>query len=206
MEALAATGWIIIPDILSSADAVGLVQACEEAIATLGNDVRSGDKPSSGTRRLCDLLDRVPAAAAVAADERLLAPVRRLLGLRVALGAVTYRSPRPGFGEQRLHADDRPKLTPGPDRIATVIVALTDFTVDNGATRIVPGSHRRPDLQRRSGSLDRHPDELLLQGPAGTAFVFSGHLLHSGTRNRSREPRPALQLSLGQAGPDYVGA
>ena len=81
----------------------------------------------------------------------------------------------------------------------TAVVALCDFTPDNGATSVIPGSHRRPDLQRRSGSLEYHPDELVLTGPAGTAFVFCGHLLHRGTRNRSTASRPALQVSWGRA-------
>ena len=94
-----------------------------------------------------------------------------------------------------LHADDAPKLDDAPSRVATAIVTLVEFTDTNGATRVVPGSHRRPDLQRRSGSLDSHPDEMTLTGPAGTAFVFDGHLLHSGTINRSDADRPALQIT-----------
>jgi len=53
--------------------------------------------------------------------------------------------------------------------VVTAIVALTDFTQTNGATRIIPGSHCRPDLQRQSGSLKDHPNQILLTGPTGTA-------------------------------------
>ncbi len=48
--------------------------------------------------------------------------------------------------------------------------------------------------------LGEHPDELVLTGRAGTAFLFCGHLLHRGTRNRSSEPRPAIQVSWRPAG------
>ncbi|MGK2947634.1 MAG: phytanoyl-CoA dioxygenase family protein [Acidimicrobiales bacterium] len=58
----------------------------------------------------------------------------------------------------------------------------------------MPGSHRRGDLQRQAGRLERHPDEIAREGPAGTAFVLSGHVLHAGGLNRSSGPRPALQL------------
>lgn len=88
-----------------------------------------------------------------------------------------------------------PTLDPLPDRVATAIVALVPFTAENGATRVVPGSHRRIDLQRRSGGLSSHPDERTLTCAAGDAFVFSGHLLHSGTPNRSDHERPALQIT-----------
>ena len=131
-------------------------------------------------------------------DPRLTAVVAAILGPNHWPGGVVYRSPRPGYGAQRLHADAVPQLDrSAPATCATAIVALTDFGPDNGATRVVPGSHRRPDLQRRSGSLDDHPDAVTLQGRAGTAFVFSGHLLHGGSLNRSDRPRPALQVVFG---------
>lgn len=72
------------------------------------------------------------------------------------------------------------------------IVSLCDFTDENGATAVLPGSHRRPDLQRRPRELSTSA-EVLLTGPAGTAFVFSAHLVHRGTKNRSGQDRPALQ-------------
>lgn len=133
----------------------------------------------------------------ITSHPRLLEAVTTLLGYDVELGAVVYRSPQPGFGGQRLHADDVPKMSPGPDRFASTILALTDFTADNGTTRVIPGSHRRPDLQRLSGNLESHPEEIRLTGITGTAFVFSGHLLHSGTVNHSSAARPALQITFG---------
>ena len=48
------------------------------------------------------------------------------------------------------------------------------------------------DGQRAADLAARLP----LIGPAGTAFVFGGHLLHRGTENRSSAPRPALQISF----------
>ncbi|OWY58791.1 hypothetical protein B7486_78065, partial [cyanobacterium TDX16] len=154
--------------------------------------LRPGDKAASGTHHLNELADRVPAALEAIGDERLLAVVHALVGPEAPAGDPSYRCPQPGYGGQRLHADSIPMLEVGPANVATCTIALTDFTEQNGATRIVPGSHRRPDQQRRSGNLESHPDERLLTGPAGTAFVFSGHLLHSGTPNRSARPRPAL--------------
>ncbi len=183
-----------MPGVLAPAAAAAVATACAADLDGLGRDARIGDKPHGGTRRLVDLVERVPAVAQVASDPRLLAPVHHLLGPAAVLDQLTYRSPEPGFGAQRLHADDLPMLEVGAARCATAIVALADFTADNGATRLVPGSHRRPDLQRQAGRLERHRDEIVLQGPAGTAFVLSGHVLHAGGLNRSDLPRPALQL------------
>ena len=192
-------GWIAVPGVLSGASARQLAEECREALAAIGDDVRVGDKQVSGTRRLVDLAERVPAVAAVVDHPDVRAAVGWFLGDDFTLGGITFRSAEPGFGEQRFHADAVPLLTPGPWQVVTAIVALCDFTADNGATAVIPGSHRRPDLQRHSGTLDRHPDELVLTGPAGTAFVFCGHLLHRGTRNHTPRPRPAIQVSWGRA-------
>ncbi len=182
---------------VSAIEAAGLAERCRRALAGIEDDVRVGDKQVSGTRRLVDLLERLPEVRPVVEHPDVRAAVAWFLGDGARLGGVTFRSAEPGFGEQRFHADDVPLMAPGQWRVVTAIVALCEFMPDSGATAVIPGSHRRPDLQRRSGSLDRHPDELVLTGPAGTAFVFSGHLLHRGTRNRSAAPRPALQVSWG---------
>lgn len=188
------TGWCAIPDLITPPEASRLADECMAILAELGADARTGDKTVQGTLHLVDLVERLPAVAALVGDEQLTGAVAQILGPRAALGETSFRCPRPGYGAQKLHADWLPQATVEPAVVATAIVALCDFTPDNGATRIVPGSHRRPDQQRRSGKLDDHPDEIVLTGRAGTAFVFSGHLLHSGTVNRSRQARPALQL------------
>jgi ectoine hydroxylase-related dioxygenase (phytanoyl-CoA dioxygenase family) len=67
--------------------------------------------------------------------------------------------------------------------------ALTDFTSTNGATRVVPGSHRW-----ESG---REPtDEEICQAcmPMGSALVYSGKVIHSGGANQEAEVRVGLYL------------
>jgi ectoine hydroxylase-related dioxygenase (phytanoyl-CoA dioxygenase family) len=74
-------------------------------------------------------------------------------------------------------------------------VALVDFTPDNGATRVVPGSHRTWSL-----TVPREPDiavadERIITCPAGSAIVFAESLVHSGTRNTSVTTRASLQVT-----------
>ena len=187
-------GWAAIPHLLSDDEVAAARSVCAELLRLPPTERRAGDKPAAGTHHLNELDDRSDLIRSLVERPLLTELVSTILGPRFDRCQVSYRSPQPSFGAQKLHADDLPKQAIGPDTIATAIVALTPFTADNGATRVVPGSHRRPDLQRRSGNLDHHPDEIVLTGHAGTAFVFSGHLLHSGTRNRSGSERPALQL------------
>jgi hypothetical protein len=192
-RALDDAGWVTIAGVLAPDEAAALAERCTEALSTLGLDFRVGDKAAAGTRRLTALIERVPEVRSVFDHPAIMAAVGHVLGPSPPDPDVTFRSPQPGFGGQYLHGDAAPLPAPGPFHVVTTIVALCPFAASNGATGIVPGSHRRPDLQRHSGRLDHHDDELVLTGPAGTAFVFNGHLLHRGRRNESDRPRPALQ-------------
>ena len=190
----AVTGQVAIPQILSTYEIAQINQFCLQIKRLPEEERRVGDKPHAGTHHLVEIDERIPLVDEVLDRAPLLVAVSELIGPSFERLQVSYRSPQPGYGAQKLHADGLPKLDDGPDILATAIVALVDFTATNGSTRVVPGSHRRPDLQRMAGRLENHPDEVRLVGPAGTAFVFSGHLLHSGTRNDSPAERPALQL------------
>ncbi len=188
-------GWMRLPGVLSPEAAQQLGRTCLDTLAGLGDhEVEIGDKAHAGTRRLVHLDQRLPEVSQVLDHPEVVAVVERILGPDPSLGEATFRCPFPGFGQQKLHADDLPLTDVNQTRGLTAVVPLVDFTADNGATRLIPGSHRRPDLQRRSGNLDGHEDEMVLSGRAGDMFLFSRHILHSGTKNRSDRPRPALQI------------
>jgi ectoine hydroxylase-related dioxygenase (phytanoyl-CoA dioxygenase family) len=185
-------GWVRAEAVLRPAAARSLDRACIELADSLA-DPGPGDKPHGATRRLTALDERLPETQQVVAD---LAPVvDQILTDGWWVDEVAWRSPGPGAGQQQLHADDVPRLGPDdPYRCATAIVTLVDVDAGNGATRVVDGSHRRPDLQRLSQTVDHLDGEHHLEGPAGTAWVFCGHLLHAGSQNNSDASRPVLQI------------
>ena len=188
------SGWLAIEGFLSAGDVAEVLAVCSELLDADASERSPRDKPVAGTRHLFELDERSEVVRAVVERPELTQAVSGFIGDSWDRFETSYRCPQPSFGGQRLHADDVPKLHDGPDAVATAIIALTEFTAKNGATRLIPGSHRRIDLQRHSGSLESHPDEIMLTGSAGTAFVFSGHVLHSGTANQSDHERPALQV------------
>ena len=102
------------------------------------------------------------------------------------LGTATYEH------ASRFHRDVRTFSYPFRLMI-NLLVMLDDFTLDNGATRLVPGSHRR---------LERPMDDVLEQrsiaavGPAGSIVLFDSNLWHSAAPNRSAAPRRALTLTF----------
>ena len=73
---------------------------------------------------------------------------------------------------------------PHPELQVASIIALEDFTAENGATRVVPGSHRWPR--------DRQPqlDELVAaEMPAGAAIIYLGSTIHGGGPNTTKTQR-----------------
>jgi ectoine hydroxylase-related dioxygenase (phytanoyl-CoA dioxygenase family) len=111
------------------------------------------------------------------------------------------RNPLPGFGQQGLHADWPTRSSLDEVHVMTALWLFDDFTPENGATRLVPGSHRvlEPLPKALAQPHARHPRERLATGAAGSVLVLNGHLWHSGTQNRSAGPRRAAQMVLVRA-------
>ena len=191
-DALDRDGYVVLPGILNAAQIAGARAALDRLIAQARLDPTWH---AGGTLHLLDLVNE-PAFDPVWKSERLLSAIVHIIGYDIRIGSVAYRGPKPGYGAQTLHADFTPGYR-GEYQVATAIVALVDFTPTNGATRVVPGSHT-PDnaIVAPSDSGAQHPAQRFVTCSAGSAIVFNGHLLHSGTRNESQETRPALQLTF----------
>ena len=97
----------------------------------------------------------------------------------------------PGEPAQVLHHDDAvyPLPRPHDQVVVTCMWPFDDFTDLNGATRLVPGSHRWTD---------RRPDEstevTIAEMPAGSVMFYVGTLWHGGGANRSDRPRLGVVL------------
>jgi ectoine hydroxylase-related dioxygenase (phytanoyl-CoA dioxygenase family) len=99
----------------------------------------------------------------------------------------------PGQGAQPLHRDRLAWGTHIPQNIEpqfNTIWALTDFTAENGATRVVPGSNHW-DWQRRALPEETTQAEMA----AGSVLLYSGSVLHSGGENRAQTSRLGLNIT-----------
>lgn len=122
---------------------------------------------------------------------RTLPVIEHVLGESIILGSLNARIVRPGDPEQGLHSDIRADLLnrDSPVMVNTVWL-LDDFTVANGGTRIVPGSHRSGHPGPPEGMEVRHVHQLV--APAGSVLVFNGQCWHGGGTNRTEARRHAL--------------
>ena len=127
-----------------------------------------------------------------------------VLGPDWHLGGLELRAPLPGCGHQGLHPDYFPgHRTHGPWRSLSAMWCISAFTLDNGALRVIPGSHRvdqNPvDALALGCEMGPHPAEVMVVAPAGSLILFNGaDLWHSGTFNYSPAPRLAVTTGLGR--------
>jgi ectoine hydroxylase-related dioxygenase (phytanoyl-CoA dioxygenase family) len=117
------------------------------------------------------------------------------------LGHLLQRGP--GSDEQWLHRDelvwsDVPR--PHPELQLASVIAFVDFTRENGATRVVPGSHRWADRwltpREQLGRPRPEPDQLAYaEMHAGSAVIYSGGTIHGGGANSTDVQRRGAHLS-----------
>ena len=108
------------------------------------------------------------------------------------LSAPTGIEIGPGEPAQILHRDDSiyPLPEPHQEVVLNTMWALDDFTVANGATRIVPGSHLW-----EPGRYPTDDDEVIqAEMPAGSVIFYGGHLFHGGGANQTDRPRLGVIL------------
>jgi ectoine hydroxylase-related dioxygenase (phytanoyl-CoA dioxygenase family) len=181
-------GYVILERAVDRAQVAALVDALapfEAALPTGRNDFE-GTK----TRRVYSLAGKGDVFMQLAEHAGVVAMLDRLLAPHWLLSNLQSIRILPGETPQPWHADDTfyPLPRPRPSRLSvSTIWALEDFTDENGATEIVPGSHRWayevPDAASKSVKAIM---------PAGSVIVFDGSLWHRGGLNRSDRTRLAI--------------
>jgi ectoine hydroxylase-related dioxygenase (phytanoyl-CoA dioxygenase family) len=152
-------------------------------------------KTEEHARRLANLVNKGEVFRRAIALPRVLEGVRHVVGQDAKLSSLNARSADPHSEDgQPLHVD----MSALPDErgywVCNTVWLLDDFTTENGATRMVPGSHtwgQRPQDVLADPQAP-HPDEILLTGKAGSIAVMNSHLWHGGTANRTAAPRLAM--------------
>lgn len=186
-------GYAALPDVLSGAQVEAARAQLAGLLAAEGKRAGLEVHQEKGTDRLADLVNKGAVFEPCFTDARVLACVAEVLG-EFRLSSLNFRAALPGHGRQALHADWGGPVPPGGYQVCNSIWLLDDFTTVNGATRVVPGSHRSGTVPRLAlpDPAAPHPDEVQITGRAGTVVIFNSHLWHGGASNRSDRPRRAL--------------
>lgn len=149
------------------------------------------------TRRLSALLALSKHSAELIAHPLVLAAADKVLKPHCdtyRLGSTTAIEIHPGEADQVLHQDDDfyPMRIPGVEFQLGAMWALDDFTVENGATRLVPQSHWTAGTADRK--LGGTREEAVVQSvmPRGSLLLYFGSTWHGGGANTSDKPRTGL--------------
>jgi hypothetical protein len=191
--ALARDGFLILKEVLAPAATARLARELDPWIERTPRCV--GDFYGWRTTRVGALLSKVAAIRDLVVHPRILALAEDVLkdgcdGVQLNLTQATRV--HPGERAQAPHRDEEmwPAQTGGRPWLVNVMWSVSEFTRDNGATRLWPGSHRT--------ALDRSVDSgdaIAAVMPAGSACIFLGALTHGAGANVTGAARTGVIVS-----------
>lgn len=188
-------GYVILPDHMSPALLAEVRRELARLFEHEGEAAGSEFRQELGSARLANLVDKGEVFQRIVADPAVLDLVSHVLAGDYKLSSLNARSANPHNGSsQPLHADMGAIPDARGNWVCNTVWMIDDFTRENGAIRVVPGSHRFGRLPQEvlPEPTASHPDEIVVTAPAGTVVVMNAHCWHGGTENRTDRPRCAL--------------
>ena len=189
-DAIAEAGFTIVHDAFDDAFAKEVLDALDRIIEERSLAPADNTFEGRSTYRVYNLLvhgevfQRIPTAPCV------LPVVQRVLDKECLLSTLSSIDIRGGESAQPIHSDDQVIGLPrtGTPVVCNSMWAITDFTEANGATRLVPGSHRDPEYPEYGKDYDTVAAEM----PAGSVLLWHGSLWHGGGANTTDERRVGI--------------
>lgn len=188
-------GFAVVPDVLT-ADEIGAVREALTPEFELGF---RGRNPFEGhsTQRVYCLVAKSRAFDRLILDPLVLDVSEEVLGANFLLTATLAIKLEPGESAQDFHSDDGfyrlPR--PRPPVSLSTLWAIDEFTAENGATVLYPGSHRWGDGVERTPL----PDVVTATMTPGSVLVYHGTLIHAGGANTSTGDRLGVSIQYATA-------
>lgn len=190
------TGYGVVSSFLDEYQLDTLRAGLEPIFALTGNRIVEGGKrgwPGTQTVHIPNLYAKTRAIDEVSIDPVLISIVEGVLGRAFQMSVAVAMCPGPGCDKQGLHQDDSHYPVPRPHAplVANTLIALDDFTIENGATMLVPGSHK--------WSRELNPEEETVRAEikAGALLVWDGAVWHGGGANLTEsEVRRSVNLNF----------
>lgn len=178
---LRGAGVTVFRDLIAPAQVAAMRAAIDARVARLAADGAGGDHYHG-----VNLVAWDPAFAEVATDPLLLGTVEGLLGDDCILSSCNLGARRPGCARQGLHRDTGiwGGSLPFMDFPVGIQTAwcIDDFTLENGATHVIAGSHADPAPADPA-------KEVQITAPAGSVIAFDCQAFHAGGANRTQALR-----------------
>ncbi|MGH7285922.1 MAG: phytanoyl-CoA dioxygenase family protein, partial [Polyangiaceae bacterium] len=187
-------GYVILESLLSEGELAEIAAALApfERARPMGRNNFEGEL----SQRVYSLAGKGTVFMKLAEHPRVLEIVDAMLAPNWLLSNLQSIRLHPGETAQPWHTDDGfyPIARPRPTLAVSTIWAIEDFTDENGATELTPGSHTWSDDRNP----DEHPDAKTIRAvmPKGSVVLFDGALWHRGGANRSTTTRPRREPAI----------
>lgn len=193
LAAIEADGYTIVPDAIEA----DLLDRIDATLARLEDEL--GAVPAENafeghtTVRIYNLLALDPVFQEVPVHPSVLPVIEGVIGRGCLVSSLSSIAIDPGEVAQPLHVDDAviPLPRPHVPVICNSMWALTDFTEPNGATRVVPGSHRADHQPDPFGAIDTVAAAM----PRGSVLIWPGSTWHGGGANTTDRRRTGLAMN-----------
>ncbi len=174
-------GFTIIEDFISAEEVARIRHAFDTEVPI--TEMRAIGTKTGKTWRAHNLLAKTRAVDYLFLDARIRALVEGVLGERTQVNVTTLFNVLPGETRQFLHQDDGlwPIPRPHPHFVCNALIALDDYDLENGATHIVPYSHKWHDRP-----VDQRIETMRVVMRSGTMLMWEGGLWHGGGANTSK--------------------
>jgi hypothetical protein len=191
---LAEDGCVAVTELVSP----DVMDAIHAEMAPYIDKTPPGPDDFSGhrTRRTGSMIARSPSFRPLANHPLVTGTLDRVLGDHATsyqLHLTQIIDIGPGEPGQLVHRDqwafDFFPFPPGYEVECHVMWAMTDFTEENGATRVIPGSHAWEDKLRPA-----YEETVPAEMPKGSVFLYVGSVYHGGGANRSNEHRLGINV------------
>ena len=192
LTAVSEQGYVVIPDWLNRER----VDKLRDDLVREVNPIRELMGPDQTMVRAHNLLGKTRCVDDIVNDHRLIALAQGVLGPMIQISVVAMFDLLPGAKAQGLHQDDGlwPVPKPHPPFVFNTVIAVDDFTRENGGTMLVPESHLwddRPVVQ---------PPEIKpiqVEMSAGSLVAWNGAVWHGGGENKTTDQtRLALDINF----------
>jgi ectoine hydroxylase-related dioxygenase (phytanoyl-CoA dioxygenase family) len=194
LERVAENGYTVLPDVIEPE----LVDEIDDALRKLEHDL--GIIPATNlfeglhTTRVYNLLVHGSTFQKIPVHPKVLPVVEGVLDPGLLISSLSSIAIGPGEQAQPIHADDQliPLSRPHIPIICNTMWAITDFTEDNGATRLVPGSHLSNEPPN---PLEPYDDTVAAGMSKGSVLVWVGSLWHGGGANATDQRRVGIAMN-----------
>jgi len=188
-------GFTIIHDVIDPDWLADMRTTFDMLVEREGEQLAIEHHQEENVTRIANLINKGTVWEKVWSHPLVLAACQHIFGGSFKISSLNAREAHPDGGHQPLHADWK---KPRPDfpkvHLVNSIWAIDDLTRENGAPRIIPGTHLKQELPE--AILDDvegpHPEEVYLECPAGSIMIFNAHTWHGGTVNYAGTRRRVL--------------